>query len=752
MAVSKVILNGDTLIDVTQKTVNSGNLLYGETALKNDGTGVTGSIATKTASDLSASGDTVSVPAGYYASGASKAVASGTEGTPVATKGTVSSHSVTVTPSVTNVAGYISGGSKTGTAVTVSASELVSGTKSITANGTNIDVTDYAAVDVSVSGGVTVDSLNVTSNGTYTAETGHAYSPVTVNVGGEDPDAVLFYDYDGTVLHRYSKTQFNALTEMPANPTHTGLTSQGWNWSLSDAKAHLVNHSQLDIGQCYITSDGVTRFYITLGANDLDLGFKLTTSTADALTIDWGDGSTPDVIGKVNGEIINHTYSTTGDYIIEATCTSGSWYPIPYSATNSQSMRPFFGNDKKEILTGVMLGNNLNGAGTGYAGIVFGGNTNLEFVTIPTYYTTSQTTYEFLGCGKLKQLTLPYGRTRIQSYSFYQCFALKSVSIPNTVTSIEGSAFYYNGFLERLPLPDSITSIATNNFQYFVSLKKFEFPTSITSYSGSLSYNGYITSVTIPSTVTTYGASFSYCERLESVTLPSGVTQTGSYLNCYNIKSFTIPSTVTTISSSAFSGCYGLTSLTIPSGVTTINGSAFYNCYQLRSLSIPSGVSNLETNTFSGCYMLESIELPSGIKIADNKNSIFNNCYNLKSVSVGFSGTTIPTSTFSNCYSLESFTIPNTIETIKSSAFSYCYSLKTITIPSSVTSIESYAFSYCYSMQEIHLLPTAPPTLANSNAFSGIPSTCVFYVPSASLDAYKTASNWSTYASKMVGE
>lgn len=86
-------------------------------------------------------------------------VPSGTAGTPSATKGTVSNHSVSVTPSVTNSAGFISGGSKTGTAVSVSASELVSGTKSITENGTGIDVTNYASVDVSVSGG---GSSNVT--------------------------------------------------------------------------------------------------------------------------------------------------------------------------------------------------------------------------------------------------------------------------------------------------------------------------------------------------------------------------------------------------------------------------------------------------------------------------------------------------------------------------------------------------------------------------------------------------------------
>ena len=75
------------------------------------------------------------------------AVATGTEGTPTATKGTVSNNSVSVTPSVTNSAGYISGGTHTGTAVSVSASELVSGTYNVTSSGTK-DVTNYASASV----------------------------------------------------------------------------------------------------------------------------------------------------------------------------------------------------------------------------------------------------------------------------------------------------------------------------------------------------------------------------------------------------------------------------------------------------------------------------------------------------------------------------------------------------------------------------------------------------------------------------
>lgn len=185
MAYSKVILNGTTLMDVTQKTVTAGDMLSGTTALKNDGTDITGSIASKSSSDLAASGATVTAPAGYYASNATKSVASGTAGTPTASKGAVSNHSVSVTPSVTNTTGFITGDTKTGTAVTVSASELVSGTLSISSNDT-YDVTNYASASVLVpSTAPNIQSLSITSNGTYTASGGiDGYSPITVNVSG----------------------------------------------------------------------------------------------------------------------------------------------------------------------------------------------------------------------------------------------------------------------------------------------------------------------------------------------------------------------------------------------------------------------------------------------------------------------------------------------------------------------------------------------------------------------------------------
>lgn len=135
----------------TQQTYNSSSVdgykpvTVGAISSTYVGSGIT----RRSSSDLTASGATVTVPSGYYSEQASKAVATGTAGTPTATKGTVSNHSISVTPSVTNTAGYITGGTKTGTAVTVSASELVSGSQTVTDNGT-VDVTNLASVVVAI--------------------------------------------------------------------------------------------------------------------------------------------------------------------------------------------------------------------------------------------------------------------------------------------------------------------------------------------------------------------------------------------------------------------------------------------------------------------------------------------------------------------------------------------------------------------------------------------------------------------------
>lgn len=133
MAISKLILNDTTQMDLTSDTVAAASMLSGTTAHKNDGTSVTGSIATKSSSDLTASGKTVTVPAGYYASQATKDVASGSAVTPATT--------ITTNPSISvDSSGLITAtNSKTqGVTPTVSAGYVSAGTAgTITVNGSN---------------------------------------------------------------------------------------------------------------------------------------------------------------------------------------------------------------------------------------------------------------------------------------------------------------------------------------------------------------------------------------------------------------------------------------------------------------------------------------------------------------------------------------------------------------------------------------------------------------------------------------
>jgi hypothetical protein len=161
--------------------------------------------------------------------------------------------------------------------------------------------------------------------------------------------------------------------------------------------------------------------------------------------------------------------------------------------------------------------------------------------------------------------------------------------------------------------------------------------------------------------------------------------------------------------------------------VTSIGNSAFYNCYSLSSIIIPSGVTSIGNSAFFNCSALSSISIPSGVKSIGN-------------------------SAFSYCRSISSIVIPSGMTSIGDYAFYYCYSLSSIIIPSSVTSIGNYAFNGCTFMKEYHFQRTTPPTLGGTSVFGSIPSDCIIYVPTASLNAYKNATNWSTHASKMVGE
>ena len=108
----------------------------------------------------------------------------------------------------------------------------------------------------------------------------------------------------------------------------------------------------------------------------------------------------------------------------------------------------------------------------------------------------------------------------------------------------------------------------------------------------------------------------------------------------------------------------------------------------------------------------------------------------------------IPSRCFYDCFSLTSITIPYSVTEISYDAFYSCSKLKNISIPSNVTSIGDRALQNCSGLTSITVEATTPPTLSADSVFEGT-NNCPIYVPSQSVDAYKSATNWSTYASRI---
>lgn len=127
--------------------------------------------------------------------------------------------------------------------------------------------------------------------------------------------------------------------------------------------------------------------------------------------------------------------------------------------------------------------------------------------------------------------------------------------------------------------------------------------------------------------------------------------------------------------------------------------------------------------------------------------SALENSTSLTSITIPNGVTSIGSSAFYHCSSLTSVTIPNSVTSIGQSAFDTCTHLTSIEIPSSVTSIGAYAFQRCEYLASITVKAATPPTIGVDILYSHYQF--VIYVPAESVDAYKAATNWSTYADKI---
>lgn len=160
--------------DTSDATLDSGaKMLSGNTAYAN-GTKFTGSIATKTGTDITASGDTVTVPAGYYASQQTKAVASGSATGPATVSGSSASVStgtntltlsktVSITPVVS--AGYVSAGTAANASVSLTASVTTKAAATITPSTSNQEIAagTYLTGKQTISGDANLVASNIKS-------------------------------------------------------------------------------------------------------------------------------------------------------------------------------------------------------------------------------------------------------------------------------------------------------------------------------------------------------------------------------------------------------------------------------------------------------------------------------------------------------------------------------------------------------------------------------------------------------------
>ena len=120
----------------------------------------------------------------------------------------------------------------------------------------------------------------------------------------------------------------------------------------------------------------------------------------------------------------------------------------------------------------------------------------------------------------------------------------------------------------------------------------------------------------------------------------------------------------------------------------------------------------------------------------------------IATVEIPEGATIIRKNVFANCDNLADVIIPKGVTHIDYGAFQYCKNLKSIIIPNSVVDIFNYAFTGCTSLTDMYLHSVTPPTLGSYDPISSYTTT--IHVPVGSGNAYKTATNWSNYADKIV--
>ena len=250
----------------------------------------------------------------------------------------------------------------------------------------------------------------------------------------------------------------------------------------------------------------------------------------------------------------------------------------------------------------------------------------------------------FWSCSSLSEIVIPSSVTSIGDWAFSFCSSLKYISIPKSVICLNGNPFAkWNGKLECLSpnfvyeddvllnkdksriisfrnqniesyvIPSSVTSIGDWAFSFFSWLKYISIPKSVICLNGNpfAAWKGKLECLS---------PNFVY---EDDVLFNKDKSRIISFRN-QNIKSYVIPSSVTSIGDHAFSWCSSLSEIVISSSVTSIGKGAFSCCDSLSEIVIPSSVTSIGDWAFSWCHSLSEIVIPSSVTCIGD--SAFFNC------------------------------------------------------------------------------------------------------------------------------
>lgn len=311
---------------------------------------------------------------------------------------------------------------------------------------------------------------------------------------------VNFFDYDGTLIASYTEAEAKALTSLPTPPEHSGLTFQGWNYTLQEV---IDNADEADIGALYTTDDGATRLEIeVLERRNISVRFSQT--KVSGVLIDWGDG-TSERSGTATGmQALVHNYAEPGEYTITLTIdddcnvTLGSYSSnfIIISALGSNAAqntlrRLYIGDrvvkiDKSAFLSNYALHSVSMNQGITAIGDECFENSSIEFIAIPSGIDTIPYS-AFNRCRCLKNISLPVSVQNLDQYSIYQCNALRRLNLKN-VTNPQSRAVSSDNAINKIVVNADIAYIPNYFCSDCTGLERVIFLGRVnTFYSGALS-------------------------------------------------------------------------------------------------------------------------------------------------------------------------------------------------------------------------------------------------------------------------